>query len=185
MMEENFGLSMNGKRGQVIELLAVMLTAVVMAIIAIGGLIYTFGPQGFYLAKNVVLSPNTLSEMATRQKAKVFFDSIEFSFYDSDSKQFKNVNIGIEKYAEFYKMVQRDRSLSKPVEDLVRLFVGQNALRLTIEVKGKNGALAPFQEIDFITDFYRVKLHQDGSPEEWAYFYHPGIKQRVLKLFYG
>lgn len=169
------------KNSQIYQLLAVIFSAVAVALILAGGLIYHFSPQSSYLAKNVLLSPEVVRQIAFQEKAKLNLNDIEFVYYDSDATGLKKIDVDQGKYAKFYALVSSDRSF-KAHDDLLSSFREKKPASLFINVKSKNAPASSFQEVLFIPDYYRVDLHQEGN-ETYAYFYHPQIYDQVVRLF--
>lgn len=73
-------------------------------------------------------------------------------------------------------------------EVIYRQFFKPYPATLSFQVHAENTPSVSkiFLEANFVNegDYYRVQLRNDvGATNPWAYFYHPGIYQKVMQLF--
>lgn len=182
---------------QIRNLLLVVSSGVVAAILLTVSMVYYYGPSGLYIARNVLLSPATMERLAyndsnpdTGGLARFIFNNIEFTIYDVNVRKYQQLNIGIEKYQKFYDAVSSDRSIEDVTGDIISIFSIGYPSKLTLTVRaeqnGKSNAVTKkFQEVQFAQDgdYYRVELLDQNAIGSWAYFYHPKIYQEVQNLF--
>lgn len=174
---------------QIIQLLTVIFAGLLVAVLVLGAMVYSWSPHGTYLAKNALLSLDVAEQMAvqkintkTGEKNRVVLDHVEFTYFDPELKQFKTIEVSKNGYAKFYSLVGGDRSLPQVSDAVVKLF-SQNPASMIVEVRNKGGGdPTPFQEVDFVADYYRVELHEDNPLGNFAYFHHPQIYQKVMSI---
>lgn len=192
------------KSSQIRNLILILFFGVGTAFILFLAMLHFYGPTGTYLAKNMLLSPetarllhypeNTLASSTNDSRSgptTIFvFDLIEFSYYDITLKQVKRIDVDMGKYAEFYAMISNDKSLpddSSQVKDGFIRPAAYSSLIFKIRTESKALRQTPsniFTEIDLTQgDYYRILLRDQSAPEKWAYFYHPGIYKYVHELF--
>lgn len=131
-----------------------------------------------------------VNEGSKKKKTAALFvlDDIEFSYYDSQIKEWKHYPIDVEKYAKFYWMVASDKSLEMP-DEIKNEFTPANLATLNLnihdELKISLQTRKVFSRIEFIKEgnYYRINLREQNSIDAWAYFYHPGIYREVIELF--
>lgn len=176
---------------QIVQLLSVIFAALFAAALALGAMLYSWNPTGTYLAKNVLISPEVAGQISFSQysqqtggKNRIVFDHVEFTYFDNEMRQFRNIEVDQEKYSKFYKLIESDRSLSSVDETIEQSFSQNSPSTMTVAVRNKGGGEAvPFQEVYFVEDYYRVELHEDTLAGHYAYFYHPQIGQKTMKMF--
>lgn len=191
-MVENTDIS---KLKQIRNLFFVIGAAVVGGGILCLAMLYHYGFSGEYVAKNVILSPESILKMMSKgENAKsdavlpFGFDHMEYSYYDTSLKQYKRSRVEVGKYARFYEMIGNDSSVEMNSE-IQKTLKQTNPAMLSIYVRPLNknsfqGTPQMFNEIDFIADdFYRVSLRSQDGPEGWVYFYHPGVYKDIKELF--
>jgi hypothetical protein len=151
-------------------------------------MVYT-GPTGQYAAKNVLLSPKVIKELHAKA-SNVFIDTIELSFFDEKNKTWQKKQISLDTYAKFYELVYSDKSLAKidGLDETVFQLPHLTNLTLSFQADSndkKKGRMAAFQQVQFSNkqDLYRVELHENSVNMRWAYFSHPGIKEKTIALF--
>jgi hypothetical protein len=180
---------------QIRNLLFVMLSAIICALIISGLLLYKYGPSGGYLAQNTILSPDvteslwyTDSNQRTGGNSRFVFDAVEFSYYDNKTNQWQHLQVDQNHYRTFYQMVMHDKSISDITPQLLSLFDGNASLILKVRTESNAGwqeEVKTLQRIEFAKDgdHYRVDLREQNSPNQWAYFAHPQIFNKTLQLF--
>jgi hypothetical protein len=170
-------------------------SAVLAAALLVGGMVRYYSHEGVYQLDHVLLAPDTLSALhfegdpdGGAQKDRFVFDSIAFLQYDAATRRLERHSVDVERYANFYDLVKRDKSLSPKEGKMAESFEGTGP-RLLIQVRSANarmeGQARTFQELQFSPDgnYYRVELRHAGASREWAYFYHPGLLEQALTIF--
>lgn len=181
---------------QIRNLLFILCSGMGTALAFAFAVLYFYSPSGSYLAKNVLLSPESVLIMRyadmnskTGSTSRYVFDSIEFSYYSTSLVKWVRLPVDMQKYTDFYTMIADERSLVNADQNSVNIFLGSaKPSMLTIMVKAEKDDLRQvlsktFLTIEFAGDYYRITLRDHNSQEGQAYFYHPGIYQQVLKLF--
>jgi hypothetical protein len=177
---------------QIRNLLMVLFGGVAFGVLIFLYFLYYYGPNGQYIAKNVILAPEVIQTMSfkdsnlrTGGNTRFVFQDIEFSYKDLKLNQWHRIKVPLESYAKFYALVSNDRSISpEGIEDLFR-----QSARLILTIKTESNAewqnsSKTFQEIHFSDEgnHFRVELHQENPSEPWVYFYHPGIVEKFLNI---
>lgn len=183
----------NSSMGKIRALLTVLISGVVCAFLVSGLLLYYYGPSGRYLVKNALLAPELMTSLAyndtnkkTGGNSRFVFDGIEFSFYDDQAKMQRLIQISPGAYKNFYDLVMADKSLLNVPEAVLALFE-KAATILTIKVRTESHAAwqdetKVFQVVQFSDEgnHYRIKLHEEPSPNEWVYYSHPDILTNAI-----
>lgn len=178
------------KAKQIRNLLLVIGSAVGVSFAAIFFMIYSYGPAGTYLAKNMILSPSAVKTLyfANQDANSHFaFELINFSYYDISQRTIKTVKLGIADYAKLYELIENDVSLLNGVMERSVVF---NNIEATLSFKGqREGDFTPLDsrnlfEADFIKDYYRISLRGQNEETQWAYFKHAGILEQILELLH-
>lgn len=183
---------------QIEVLLGVLAAGLAAGVILAVVMLYYYNPSGSYLAKNVLLDPDSaysLRYVEPGAKAKsdnrYVFDGAYFSYYDPELNQVRPIPVDKEKYAEFYKSVANESSLVEPDSHIEALFSQPQPAVLSLKVRrvgedASKGAESVFSRIEFAYegDFYRIQLRHSAPGNEWAYFYHPKIYRQLMALFY-
>jgi hypothetical protein len=181
------------RRKEIRNLLLVIGSGVGCALALALMMLYFYNPTGRYLAKNLLLSPQIMSQIAypetnaqTGEIARYIFDGFEFAYYEPVKKEWLSASVGREAYTEFYNAVSEDLSILPISEEMQELFKQGtiSSLRVHMREERAKGRIR-FQEVDFAAggDFYRVHLRQQASEEAWAYFFHPGIERYARAVF--
>jgi hypothetical protein len=189
--------SNKAKKSEVRKLLSVIIAAVFFAfLIAFLG-VYYLGPSGRYSARNVLLNPEVAFKLnyndynqKTGGESRFVLDSIEYAYYLPEVGSWKKKGIDQETYQKFYRLIESDTSIREISEDVINLFRVPPPASLILYVHTESDASWQearkiFQQIDFLDKegYYRIELREDASGAQWAYFYHPGIYQKVTQLF--
>lgn len=178
------------KKKQIRNLLIVFLGGIGFAVLfALMGL-YHYSPSGKYYAKNTLLAPEVLSQIAIKDsssKTRFIYNKIEFSYYEPSEKIVKKISVPEERYKQFYDMVANEESLSN-VSDEISSFFNYFPSSLTLTLRPENQPNDPekiYQQVNFVNhgDFFRIVLNDQNAGTNWVYFYHPNIYQKVLSLF--
>lgn len=182
------------KAKQIRALLYVVVSGIIAATVLSLSMLYYYNPSGSYLAKNVLLTPDLAfaskaPEAGTKVKKGIAFDHIDFTYYDPLAKTTKIVKVDQEQYSRFYDLVKDEISINDADEAVQSRFnLGHPAaltLKLSVNNEGTSkGVENIFSEVDFAdnSDYFRVKLRQQGSAASYAYFYFPGIYQKAINI---
>lgn len=182
------------KNRDVRNILTVLGSAVLCAVLLASIFLYYYGPSGRYLAGNTLLDPSIMDQinyqdqyLQTGKKVRFTFDRIEFSYFDSQNGQMHIFPISLDTYQDFYKQVASDKSLLEVTQNIQNLFPQSHSSLLTISMRAKegpeSGATKVFQVVQFIPeDYFRIQLHEKKEGE-WAYFYRSGLYQEIIRLF--
>lgn len=182
---------------QVRNLLLVFFSAILFGFIVAIFSVYNYGPSGRYLAPNALLSPDLISSLSyndtnskTGGKSRFVFDGFEFTHYDAKDKKNKHKQPELDQYAAFYKSIMNDSSMQKVPDSVIALFNNPATATLSINVRTEGHTewqndQKAFEQVDFSPDgdYYRIRLHEAISPDQWIYFNHPGIYKEVMKIF--
>lgn len=183
---------------QIRNLLGVLTAGVGAAIIFALFMLYFYGPTGRYYLKNVLLSPETINQLSyedtkTKKAGQIQFnfDKIEYTFWNSEKKEWKTVQVPLELYKQFYQSVQDESSILDVKEDVVNLFSKSNPSSLILSAKTAINKTdlskdpKPFQRVQFVNagDYFRVELREQNDVAGWAYFYHQNIYEKAGALF--
>lgn len=168
--------------------------SIAAAIIVAIGLVYYYGPSGYYEAKYALLAPDMLHDLRyqdvnpeTGSRHFFVYEAMEFTYYDSNENRWKKSRVTEEGYRNFFQQIAGDVSVeqeSSPVTDPFRSGYPAS-LKLLVKSEGsRSNSVIPFQEVTFAYegDFYRMELHEESSEKKWAYFNHPGIYQKALQF---
>lgn len=185
----------NHKNHEIRNVLMILSTAMMGAVLLAVALIYFYGPSGRYIAGQALLDPALIKQMDAQMKhplkgqnSHFVFDHIEFSYLDAQNHQQRKRTISLEDYQKFYALIASEKSLDKVTDPIQNLFFKSVPVTLsirmrTLENSGQTTAKI-FQTVQFIQeDYFRVQLHEKQEQGEWAYFYRPHIYQDVLYLF--
>ncbi len=178
---------------QLRRLIVVLLSAVGCAFFVTGGALYLYSPSGQYVVEDALLSPEiapTLSYNDTNVKtgsdSRFIFNGIQFLY--PDEKEQKRIDVSLRTYERFYEIIRHDKSLLNPEPAVLNLFQGEMA-SLLIYVRTESHAewqdeTKLFESVNFSHEgnHYRIKLHEEKTPLEWVYFYHPDIYKKVLSI---
>lgn len=172
------------------NLLVVLGAGVGAAVCAALWMLAAYGPAGTYVARNVLLSPQTLQSLVKQEvkkgaKSTLIFEGIDFAYYDRAKKRIDRVAVAPEVYSQFYALVADEKSLDEvPVQVVASFSQAPSTLTLRLRTEGHERMN---QEIDFLGegDYYRVQLNQHEKGDVWATFYHPQISTKVFELFKG
>jgi hypothetical protein len=189
----------NSKAKQIRNLLLIIGSAVVVSCCALFLMLYSSGLSGAYLAKNVLLSPESVKVLnfnnpgpkssKTKISPQFVFDLIEFSFYDAVHKRVIHTQVDIAYYAELYKIIENDSSLTgNAVLNEAALKFNNIEATLFIKFRSRRGedvlqGSSDVFKVEFIKDYYRISLRDQNLHQQWAYFKHVNIFEQVLGLF--
>lgn len=175
---------------QIRNLLLVLLAGVAAALLVILFALYNYNPVGYYYLKNTLISPEVISTLTKgdTSNSKVFFEKIEYTHQDFESKKRIVRPVNREVYTRFYQTISEDKSMSQVPEDVKAAFNELPLSTLTITLDGENGQRMGekiLQELEFLYkgDYYRVQLRESKNRAEWIYFYHPHIYNDSYNLF--
>ncbi len=183
---------------QLREFFTLIIGSVLAACLCVAALVYYYGPTGEYLVRNILLSPEVISDLSykdvdqeTGSSMRYMFDAVDFEYVDARDGKWQIRLIPMKAYADFFNMVSAEKSLSVVTPETEALFgnFGMATLSLKVKPKAARAALQGegrvFQEVHFAngSDFFRVELHNEGPETQWAYFRYEGIYDAVIKQF--
>ncbi len=178
------------KEKQVRDLLLVLGSGLLGAILLVLWMLHYYGPTGRYLAGNTLLSPEVIGQLkkgiAPAKKSKtspIVFEGITFSYYDDKAKQWKTQDVKGEEYALFYDNIGSDKSLAEVDDEVIKQFLSTNVATLVLHVKTDLGRLAQRVEFASVGDDYRIELLEPTPEGKWIYMHHPHIYQEALNTF--
>lgn len=182
-------------RKQIRNLMMILVSGIACAFLLTLFMLYSYGPEGHYLLKNALLSPDVLSQLSLHEKNSKLgsplqgvIDKIEFSNQDVETKKRTSLPVDQKTYAKFYNMIVDDKSLLDIPAEITAGFNQMPASSLVVMIhennKTANNPNQVFQEIQFLYkgDYYRLQL-RESSESNWIYFYHPHIYDDTLTLF--
>lgn len=172
---------------QIRNLLVILSGGAACAILLTLFLLYNYSPEGHYLIKNALLSPDVIAQISLdkkKGKQEAVFDKIEYSYQDIETKKRTAVPIDKATYAKFYNMISNDKSLLDIPADIAAAFNQMPVSSLTIHDNAQQ--IQIFQEVQFLYkgDYYRLQLRESAA-SNWIYFYHPHIYEDAFNLFTG
>lgn len=177
---------------QIRNLLILLFTSTLFGIVLSLVFISRYGPTGHYIVQNALMPSELLETLSYNDKnyktggiSRFVFDGIEFTYVNSEGKR-ETIHIDSNQYQKIYNTIKSDKSIEKVSPHLSNLF-DKKPFSLMIKVKTESQKewqeeKRTFQEIDFSHEgFYRIELINDPS-SRWAYFEHPGIERKILKI---
>lgn len=182
-------------KNEIRNLLLVIGGGVFSAFVIAAYFVMNYGPTGQYEATTALLGPELLSQLnyndnnsKTGGVDRFVFDRIEFSYFDASRRKWIQIPINEDQYVEFYQMIASDKSILDPNGQMEVLFFKDSPSKLSLIVKTESPAawqaLAKiFQEVQFVEDYYRVRLHEQAPGEHWVYFHHLKIAEKTAQLF--
>jgi hypothetical protein len=187
----------SSKSKQIKILLAVLGTGGITGILISLTMLYYYNPNGSYPVDNVLLNPENAYSLRyvepsskVKSEGRFVFEKMNYSYFDPNTKQTVSISIPKDKYAEFYKIISHDKSVSEPLSEIESLFRSTNPSSLALKVRpigedATKGNETTFSRIVFADngDYYRIQLRQSTSVVDWAYFHHPKISQIASQLF--
>src|SRR5438552_9235776 len=108
--------------------LFVLFSAVFVAFLGAFWVVYSYGASGKYSVQNVLLAPDLIIKSQASQpnkkdkSARYVFHKIEFTYFDEKLGQWRTIQINPDQYAQFYQMVQNEKSLPNPSVEIADLF---------------------------------------------------------------
>lgn len=188
--------SLQTKSSEIRNLLFVIGSGVLGAILLAIAALYYYSPTGTYLARNALLSPDSATSLSyvdfsakNGSLMRYIFDEIEFTYIDPAAKKVKKLHIDLDVYKKFYDSIRNEKSLPTVSDEIKNLFNQSSPAHLRIKVHPERNASQSdakvFLSTDFVNegDYYRIQLREQDAIEPYAYFYHPSIYQQALKIF--
>lgn len=184
-------------QSQASGLIALIASAIVCAVAVTAFMVYQWGPSGSYSIRKTLLDPELIPVLSfnavnakTGSEDRFVFGKITFSYFNVPEQRMEIETISVQNYSDFYATVNSDRSLAEVSSDIEGLFLRGNPARLLIHTQTESTAkwqeaTQVFQEVQFADEgnFYRVQLREEEAPmDEWAYYYHPDITKKTIKL---
>lgn len=166
-------------------------SAILVAIAITAGALFLYGPSGQYKGSDVLIAARELAELnynsmnpKIQQMDRYRFDEIVYRDKDGVSQK-----VSPQVYEKIYELVSKDKSLINPSQDVVGLFRKEVPAELLVKVRTESHDPVHNDVKDLIVmdisrdgNHFRVKLNEDEAGVHWAYFQHPGIYQKILKL---
>lgn len=188
----------NSAREQVKSFLLVIFTAVASATAFVFFLVYYYGPEGSYVPKNILLSPEVMESLSYTDvdrgsglSSRYIFDKIDFLYFDKYEGKWTQGEVDRLDYASFYGMIANTKSIVGDEAELSGAFAGYGQASLLLHVipkntlaSGKEGRKV-FQEVHFASDsdLFRIELHSEKMGGGWVYFRYPNIYSEVTRRF--
>lgn len=181
---------------QIVGLLSVLAAGLAFALAIIGYLLYTYGPTGQYRAENILVEPSLVkklsyidTEVSRGKEGKHILDHVQFQVFDEKSGQWDVYLLNDEQYKRIFDLLSRDESLFPVPEELDHKFRSSRLANLEIiarpELPGnQQGQTKTFLSVDFIPggDVYRVFIRTSSIGTDYAFFNHPGVYDKVIKI---
>lgn len=178
------------------QLLLLLGSGVVTALVVALGLILYYGPSGAYVVKNILIDPDNLDEIRfkapnpdTGKDSLYVFDHIELTWFDSQKGRWNKAQVEQGVYRTFYQAIRQEESLPEVSEEQVAKFPTSNPASLAIVLKTENQmpwkkADKVFQEVQMLPEegLYRVELHQNQPMRLWVYFHHSSLPKLLQIL---
>lgn len=180
------------KNQEIRNILTVLGSAILSALLLAFALIYYYSPSGLYIAGNTLLNPAMIEQMGLQgqhpkgdKRIYFVFDPIEFS-YENSPNQIRRTMVPLEVYRNFYTLIASEKSLREVKSQIQDLFIQSHPAVLSIKIHtvedANHSPTKIFQNIQFVSeDYFRVELND--KPGEWAYFYQPHIYTKMMELF--
>ena len=184
---------------QIRNLLIVFTSGIGLAVLLAFISLYYYNPSGSYLAKNVLLSPESLSSIRFAESStssgtpRFIFDNLEFSFYNQALKKWEKKFISLEQYNTFYSTLSNEKSFLEVPPEVENAFhkLPPVTLALKVRTEGLANAQTPstvVTSVEFVEgDYYRIQLREQASQTsslgKWVYFHQPDIYEKILKIF--
>lgn len=186
------------QKGQIRNLLVVLSSALLTAVVVAAVLLHQYGPSGRYAFSGTLLAPELVQALSfndTNSKtggiSRFIFSDIAYQYYDYQKKQWQQISVPVEQYSTFYQFVGNQQSVSED-DERVSLFSEGMPSKLLIMSQTESSASwqelkKPFQEVQFAKsgDDFRVQLREDNIGSHWAYFHVPGILKKAHSFFAG
>jgi len=180
---------------QIRNFLTVIIGGALGGILIVMALLYAYGPSDTYKAQNVLLSPkvleklwyNTTSASTQGQMNRFSFKEIEFLYFEKDSPKYVTKPVPLSRYGKFYELVKGDLGTVQN-EALQKHFDEAPSATILIKATSNGGSARTitenFQQVQFSSDgqSYRVELKDEDQAENWAYFTHDDIFNKVMKI---
>lgn len=167
---------------QIRNLLLIFGGGMVAAVLLSYLMVVYYSPTTLFPAGNLLLAPEVVKNLSfdelnrqDNRMVKFRFERIEVLYYEGSN--WKREQIDLETYSKIYNLIKNDKSLANPKN----VFQDVNPLTLTIVVRNADQTRA-FQELQTVSDTYRVMLKEEGASPNWAYFEHPHIYQDIMKV---
>lgn len=185
------------QKNQIGNLLIILTSGILAALLIAGILLYNYGPSGRYEFKRTLIAPDLIESLSftdsnskTGGMSRFVFGGMDYAYYDAQDKQWKQTPVTFEQYANFYQAVGSKESLVNVEDAVVSLFNEGNLPKLIVMARTESDASwqdqkKTFQELQFSRDgnYFRVQLREDNRGSHWAYFYMPGILARAQSYF--
>lgn len=176
------------------NLLIVLSSAVLSAVLLALFFVLNFGPTGSYPLENALIEPSVVASFnyndydpKTYESDRYIFDKIEVQYTKEGS--FKKSKISIDQYRKIYDLLKGDKSLLNVDPKVLNEFKSAPLIRLVIYVKTESPSgwqknSKEFQSVEFVNggDYFRVMLHEDKGGLNYAYFYRKAIANKIEEI---
>lgn len=174
-MNPNLGqIERPSPKQQIIRIIVLLASAICLGCLIVFAMVFSWGPDGSYAVSDVLLAPQTLSQLAydDASKEQKSFDGVDF----------QGRPVSLDTYQRFYSLIEKDRSLA---ETPSHPFNASDTLTLWVRSKAAaSSSRQAFQqvEIDSQGNLYRIEKYGSSIPQ-WLYFERPGIGKNTQQIF--
>jgi len=177
---------------QIKQLIVVLAAAVSGGFLLTVLMIMFYGPSGNYIAGQTILSPQVIERISfndthpvTGKTVNFVFDHNEFVYFDYLRGDWRQQEVSLKEYDQFYRFISADKSLEKVSEEVFQLFQKPSPIALITSIRTDNSPAAKIFQVIQLTkeNYFRVKLHGQEDEGKWAYFYHPDLFKTTMTLF--
>lgn len=172
---------------EVQRLLCLLGSSVFLAVVLALGFVWYYDREGFYQLDYVLLNPENIAALYNDSEGPsgvgFVFDSVQFAYYLPKQKKWEVQQGSLEQYKALYQEIVQDRSSSSSLQGTENI-----KMRVLLQIRPKGADLSEvrtFQQVEFFDDgkTYRVELRLDHQSPQWAVFEHPGITEKIEKIF--
>ena len=180
---------------QIRNLLLLLGSAVVCALLAVTFMVRYYGPLGDYSLQSILLSPSMMGKFQSQEmgpsgdKVHYVYHQTEFLYQEPDSRMQKRAIVSHSVYERLYQELSGDRSILGDKAEVLNHFQNAPIATLVLSVNPQyqvahQSKSRVFQEVQFSAtgDYYRVELSDDQAERQWAYFQHDGICKFIFEL---
>jgi hypothetical protein len=176
----------NSSIAQIRNLLVVIGAGMMCGILLTYMMLANFGPSGQYIVSNILLEPSLVEKITYQENnSRYSFDRIEFMFFNDKANRWESQKLNQATYGEIYQIIKGDKSIDKVASDVQTLFYTSKPGSLTLVVHTENrDNTKVFQELQFEEhgDYYRIMLREDEPSQNWVYFNHPKVLEKIKKI---
>jgi hypothetical protein len=177
---------------QIRNLMIVMGSAVLCAVLIAYIMVSHYGPSGRYQVSNILLEPSFAEKISyqdsdpqTGKNSRYTFDRFELVYFDNGANRWSSLKLNEKNFQEIYDLIYSDKSVTEVTPDMQSFFYASTPASLTIVVHAENRENTKvLQEIQFADhgDYYRILLRDDNTRQNWVYFYHPKAFELIKQM---